>query len=151
MNTFLSQGPALAALANTPLNGFKMTDYEGGIASPLIAWWPRGIQNRGRISHRLTHLTDIMATCLDLAGVSYPSEFEGRKIIASPGKSFVSVIRDEDDAGKTRRALVWPHALQDDDWKLVLENPATPELYHIRLDRSEQKNLATEERRWGRP
>jgi arylsulfatase len=92
----------------------------------------------------LTHLTDIMATCLELAGVSYPSEFEGRKIIASPGKSFVSVIRDEDDARHTHRVLVWPHALQDEDCKLVLENPATPELYHIRLDRSEQKNLATE-------
>jgi len=36
--TFLCQGPAVAAMNNTPYRYFKLTDYEGGIASPLVAW-----------------------------------------------------------------------------------------------------------------
>jgi arylsulfatase len=140
IETFLCQGPALAALANTPLNGYKMKDYEGGISSPLIAWWPRGVKNGGRLSHHVSHLTDIMATCLELAGATYPSEFEGRKIIPGAGRSLVSVLRDAAD--DTPRVLPWPKSLREGEWKLVLEKPATPELYRLSQDKGEQKNLA---------
>ena len=38
MNTFLNHGPAVAALSNTPFRNYKTSDYEGGIASPLVAF-----------------------------------------------------------------------------------------------------------------
>ena len=144
MNTFLNHGPALAALSNTPFRNYKTTDYEGGIASPLIAWWPRGLKRKGRISHRPSHIADIMPTCLELAGVSYPSEFEGREVIPLAGESFVSVLRGTEVDQDARRVMVWPKAVRDGDWKLVMESADHPELYHISQDRNEKENLAAE-------
>ena len=31
--------------------------------------------------------------------------------------------------------------MRDGDWKLVMQDAARPELYHIRQDRNEKKNL----------
>jgi len=123
---------------------YKTTDYEGGIASPLIAWWPRGLKGKGRISHRLSHIADIAPTCLKLAGVSYPLQFQGRNVIPLAGKSIVSVLRGTDGDQDAQRVIAWPKAVREGDWKLVMENRASPELYNIRQDRNEKKNLAAE-------
>jgi arylsulfatase A-like enzyme len=144
MNTFLNHGAALAALSNTPFKNYKVSNYEGGIASPLIAWWPRGSKEKGRISHRLSHIADIMPTCLELANVSYPPQFLGRDLIPLAGKSFVSMLRDTQGDQDAHRVLAWPKAVREGDWKLVMENAARPELYHISQDRNEKKNLAVE-------
>lgn len=143
-DSFLNQGPAVAALNNTPFRGFKTSDKEGGIASPLIAWWPRGLRNGGRNSHRLSHISDIMPTCLELAGFSYPSQFNGREIIPLTGRSFAHVLRDEDSNADADRIIAWPQALREGDWKLLLENAGGPQLYHIGNDRNESKNLAAD-------
>jgi arylsulfatase A-like enzyme len=143
-NTFHNHGPAVAALSNTPFRNYKTTDYEGGIASPLIAWWPRGLTGKGRISHRLSHIADIMATCLELAGVTHPDEFEGRAVLPLDGKSFLSELCDPPSVRDISRVVVWPRAIRDGDWKLVLQNRAHPELFRIDQDRNEMKNLAAE-------
>jgi len=144
MDTFLNHGPALAALSNTPFRNYKTTDYEGGIASPLVAWWPRGLKGKGRISHRLSHIADIMPTCLELGGVSYPSQFQGRNVIPLAGKSFVPVLRGTEGDQDAHRVIAFPKAVRDDDWKLIMQNKARPELYHISQDRNGKKNLAAE-------
>jgi arylsulfatase A-like enzyme len=144
VDTFLNHGPALAALSNTPFKNYKATDYEGGIAAPLIAWWPRGQKGRGRISHRLSHIADIMPTCLELAGVSYPAQFQERNLIPLAGKSFVSVLRGAEAGQDAHRVLAFPKAMRDGDWKLVLQNKGTPELYRMSEDRNEKKNLAAQ-------
>ena len=144
MNTFLNHGPAVAALSNTPFRNYKTTDYEGGIASPLVAWWSQGLEGNGRISHRLSHIADIMPTCLEMAGVSYPSQFQGRDIIPLAGKSFVSVLRGTEGEQEVHRVLAFPKAVRDGGWKLVMQNAAGPELYDISQDRNEKKNLAAE-------
>jgi len=141
-DTFLNHGPALAALSNTPFRNYKTSDHEGGIASPLIAWWPRGLKGKGRISHRLSHIADIMPTCLELADASYPSRFGGREIIPLAGRSLVPVLRGTEGDEDAPRIIAWPKALRVGDWKLVME--AGPELYHIGRDRNEEKNLAAE-------
>jgi arylsulfatase len=144
MNTFLYHGPALAAMNNTPFKGYKLSNYEGGIVSPLIAWWPRGLKGKGRISNRLSHISDIMPTCLELAGVSYPSQFQGRKIIPMKGKSFVSVIEDTEGDQNDHEVLVFSRAVREKDWKLVMEDHDGLELYHISTDRNERENLAAQ-------
>jgi arylsulfatase A-like enzyme len=40
--------------------------------------------------------------------------------------------------------MVWPKAVRDGDWKLVMENKVGPQLYSISQDRNEKKNLAAE-------
>lgn len=142
VDTFLNHGPALAALSNTPFRNYKVSDYEGGIASPLIAWWPRGLKGKGRISRRLSHIADIMPTCLELADVPYLAEFQGRIVIPLAGKSFVSVLRGAEAGRDAGRVLVWPKAVREGDWKLVMENKEKPELFRISDDRNEKKNLA---------
>ncbi|MDE0860204.1 MAG: sulfatase-like hydrolase/transferase [Akkermansiaceae bacterium] len=144
VDTFLNHGPALAALSNTPFRNYKATDYEGGIAAPLIAWWPRGLKDKGRISHRLSHIADIMPTCLELAEVPYPSQFQERNLIPLAGKSFASVLQGAEDGQDTRRVLAFPKAIREGDWKLVLHSKGTPELYRMSEDRNEKKNLAAQ-------
>ena len=143
METFLNHGPAVASLSNTPFRNYKVTNYEGGIASPLIAWWPRGLKGKGRISHVLSHIADIMPTCLELADVPYPSQFQGRNLIPLAGKSFVPVLCDTESDQNAPRVMAWPKAVRDGDWKLVMESKK-PELYSISQDRNEKKNLAAE-------
>lgn len=142
-DTFLNQGTAVAALNNVPFRNYKVSNFEGGIASPLVAWWPRGLKEKGRITDRLTHIADIMPTCLELAGVTHPNQFEGRGVIPLDGKSFVSALRPQDEAAPTR-ILAWPKAVRDGDWKLVWQHPAKPELFNVGKDRNEMRNLAAD-------
>ncbi len=65
--------PAVAALNNTPFRNYKVSNNEGSITSPLIAWWPRGLKDKGQIADRPCQIADITPTCLKLAQVTYPS------------------------------------------------------------------------------
>jgi arylsulfatase len=142
METFLCQGPAVAALNNTPFRNYKVSNYEGGIASPLIAWWPRGLKARGRIARHPSHIADITPTCLELANVTYPSQFKGRTLIPLAGQSLLPALKNTDQ--QEPRVLVWPKAVRDGDWKLVLESKRSPELYQLSQDRNEMQNVAAE-------
>jgi len=84
------------------------------------------------------------ATVMQLlkAGVSYPSQFQGRNVIPPAGKSFVSVLRGTEGDQDANRVIAWPKAVRNGDWKLVLGK--RPELYKISQDRNEKKNLAAE-------
>jgi arylsulfatase len=42
-DNFVTAGPAWSNVANTPFRQHKNCNHEGGIASPLIAWWPGSI------------------------------------------------------------------------------------------------------------
>ena len=42
---------------------------------------------------RAGHITDIMATCLDVAGVAYPAQFNGRDVLPLAGKSLLPVFK----------------------------------------------------------
>ena len=57
-------------LSNTPFRKFKRWNHEGGIATPLIAYWPRVIAQGGAITHQMGHLIDVMATCKEYAVVN---------------------------------------------------------------------------------
>ena len=143
-DSFLNQGPAVAALNNVPFRNYKASDYEGGIASPLVAWWPAGLESKGRVSYRLTHIADIMPTCLELAGVRHPDEFDGRAVIPLDGTSFVSALRNPAEKAEESRVLAWRKAVRDGDWKLVWQHPAKPELFNVGKDRNELNNLAAD-------
>ena len=51
-----SQGQGWAAYSNTPFRKFKKFVHEGGIASPFIAHWPKGLKSKNKIiSHPYFH------------------------------------------------------------------------------------------------
>jgi len=65
--------------------------HEGSVATPLIVHWPDKLEAHGEFRHHHGHLVDIIATCVDVAGVSYPSEYKGHPITPMEGKSLLPV------------------------------------------------------------
>lgn len=136
-------GRAWAQLSNTPLHGYKREMLEGGIATPLVAHWPAVIRAPG-ITNAPGHVIDLMATCLEAAGVEYPRTHEGRALLPIEGRSLVPVFRTGKRA--PHEALFWEHeghrAVRQGNWKLVAVAAGAWELYDLGADRTEAKNLA---------
>jgi len=152
-DTYIGYGKNWANVSNTPLREYKHWVHEGGISTPLIAHWPKGFEAKNQLRSEPSHLIDIMATCLDVAGAKYPNEFAGHKIKPLQGKSLVPVFQGE---AFEREALYWEHegnrAVRFGDWKLVAKGgtadrsqPVEWELYNIAKDRNENVNLIEKE------
>ncbi len=92
------------------------------------------------------HVIDLMATCLDVAGVEYPKTFAEREIAPREGVSFAPVFRSEPLPPRT---LFWEHegnrAVREGAWKLVSRFPGPWELYDLTADRTELHDLAAEQ------
>ncbi|MEO5997127.1 MAG: arylsulfatase [Chitinophagaceae bacterium] len=133
-----------ANLSNTPFRMCKKYEYEGGTAAPFIAYYP-GVIKPNIIDKQPAHIIDIMSTCLDLAGINYPSTYKGNTITASEGISLLPLFKG--DNWNQHKALYFEHegnrAVRQGDWKLVSEYPAnTWQLYNIKTDRTELNDLS---------
>lgn len=146
-DTYIAYGQAWGNVSNTPFREYKHWVHEGGISTPLIAYWPDGIHRKGELEKQPGHLIDLMATCVDLDNASYPIQFDGHPIDPMEGTSLVPAF-----AGKAlkQRALFWEHegnrAAREGDWKLVAKGAAGKwELYDMIRDRTEMHDLASAE------
>ncbi len=148
-DSYVGYGEAWANVANTPFREYKHWVHEGGISTPLIAHWPAGIgaARRGRLEAQPGHLIDIMATCVDLAGATYPAEFNGEKIKPLEGVSLAPAFAGRPLARK--QPLFWEHesnrAVRDGRWKLVAMEDKPWELYDLVADRTEMHDLAAQQ------
>ena len=142
-DTFMSYGLPWANLSDAPFRLYKHWVHEGGIATPFVAHWPSQIQ-RGRIEHEPTHLVDIFATCLDVAGANYPAEYAGRSLIPCEGASFADALRGV--PWQREQPICWEHegnrAVRQGPLKLVRQYPGPWELYDMEQDRTEMHDLA---------
>lgn len=145
--TYAALGAEWANVANTPFRYWKAKSYEGGICTPMIAFWPKGIkQPKGGVTEQFGHVMDIMATCIELAQTQYPSSFKGHDIIPMEGKSLVPIFCKGSREG--HEYLGFEHFLErafisKDGWKIVRPgNKSAWELYNLNNDRSEQNNIA---------
>lgn len=147
-DTYIAYGRNWARVSNTPFREFKHWTHEGGISTPLIAHWPRGIspEMAGKLYHEPGHLIDIMSTCVELSGVTYPTLFAGMPIKPMEGKSLNPAFRGV-PLTPAPRPIFWEHegnrAVREGDWKLVAKANQPWELYRISTDRTEFKNLAS--------
>ncbi|HWE03619.1 MAG TPA: arylsulfatase [Tepidisphaeraceae bacterium] len=145
--TFLSLGPGWSTMSNAPFRRHKTWLHEGGISTPLIVHWPRGITAHGELRDTPGHLIDIVPTLLELAGGTKPRTWAGQAVPPAPGKSLTpSFIKD---GAVAHESFWWMHlknrALRAGDWKIVADGKETPwELYDLANDRAESKNLAAE-------
>ena len=143
--TYLSIGPGWSSLANTPFRRHKTWVHEGGISTPLIVHWPRGISARNELRTNPTHFIDVVPTVLEVAGGELPATYDGKPVPPRPGKSLVPVFAR--DGTVPHESLWWLHegnrAIRVGDWKLVAAKDDPWELYDLAVDRSEMNNLAT--------
>lgn len=147
-DTFMSYDLPWANASNTPFRRYKSWVHEGGISTPFIAHWPDGIAAPA-IVHTPIHITDIMPTCVEVAGARYPESVGDNAIQPMEGSSLAPSFRDE---GWQRRKPIWfehegNRAVRDGPWKLVNRHPGRWELYNIDDDRTEQHDLAGSEKR----
>jgi arylsulfatase len=144
-DSFIAYGQNWANVSNTPFRQYKHYVHEGGIATPLIVHWPKGIAARGQLRHQPGHVIDIMPTCLQVAGATYPDQHDGKAIKPVEGRSLVPAFTNQPIE---RQALFWEHegntAIRIGDWKLVRKFDQKPqwELYNLATDRAELHNLA---------
>jgi arylsulfatase len=141
--TYASYGIPWGNVSNTPFRLYKHYAHEGGISTPFLMHWPKGITASGMVT-AVGHEIDVMPTCLDAAGAPYPSKSKaGTPPPPLEGRSLVPLFR-----GGTleERSLFWEHegncAVREGDWKLVSRFPNGWELYDMMTDRTEMHDVA---------
>ncbi len=144
--TYLCLGPGWSTACNTPFRRHKTWVHEGGIATPLVAHWPRGIAARGELRHNPGHVIDLVPTILELAGGKRFSTIGDKPVPPPPGKSLVPAFAR--DGSVPHDDLWWLHegnrAIRIGNWKLVAAKGEPWELYDLSTDRAETENLAAE-------
>lgn len=143
LTRWTSLGWDWANVSNVPMRYFKNYSYEGGIKTPFIAYWPKGIKNTNSISHTPLHLIDLMPTFVELTGIDYPANYRNQNIVPSDGISFLPILKGKQI--KRDKPLFWQwkdgKAIREGDWKLVAHNNKW-ELYNLYEDPVEEKNLS---------
>ena len=152
-DSWVAYGEEWANVSNTPFRLYKHWVHEGGIATPMIVHWPKGISAKAKISNQPSHLIDIMATCIDIARIDYPKKFNGNTIQPYEGKSLLPAFNNKTIK---REFIFWEHegnrAIRVGNWKLVSQTKKNKvvraadedawELYDMDNDPSETNNLA---------
>ncbi|MBG88268.1 MAG: arylsulfatase [Verrucomicrobiales bacterium] len=127
------------------LRGLKGSVHEGGIRVPLLVRWPGKIK-AGSVSHHASAHYDAMATICDIVGIKPAKNTDGISYLrALLGKK-----------QKKHDYLFWDFAgyggqvaIRQGNWKAVKKNlrknpDAKLELYNLKSDHAESKDLATE-------
>ncbi|WP_460765285.1 arylsulfatase [Niabella terrae] len=145
--SYFSIGPDWANVANTPYRLWKSASSEGGVRSPTIVYWPRGIKNKGSKNDRVGHVMDFMATFIELTGARYPKVYKEHPIIPLQGQSFLSALKGKKDPGHVE--LFNEHEgsqyARRGVWKLVKVKGARDwRLYNMEQDPTELKDLSAE-------
>ena len=142
-DSFISYGHAGANVSNSPFREYKHYVHEGGVRTPMIAYWA-GRTEAGSWTDTPGHLIDLMPTFMEISGASYPASFQGMKTPELPGKSLVGVLEGGDLAD---RAIFFEHeghrAVTVGSLKAVSKKNQAWEFYDLVADPTETKNLAS--------
>jgi len=110
---------------NTPLRLWKRYTWLGGVRTPLIVRWPRGIEARGEVREQFLHAVDVMPTVLEACGVDAPATVDGVPQQPIDGASALHALRDA-GAPSPRRTqyfeLLGSRALYHDGWKATTDH-----------------------------
>lgn len=159
--SYVTYGPEWAQAASAPSRLVKGFTTEGGIRATAFVSGP-GVKG-GRISGAFLHVKDITPTLLDLARVTAPSEYKGRKATPIEGHSWASLLQGKaEEARPADEAVGWElffrRAIRRGDWKAVFLPKSTGpayalpsaiegdwELFNLKTDPGETRNLAAQE------
>ena len=120
------------------LRGIKRSLYEGGIRVPMLARWP-GKTPAGATSAFPWAFWDFFPTACELAGVPKPAGLDGTSILPT------LLGREQ----KPPAHLYWEfheggfrQAVRMGEWKAVRPQGRPSELYNLKEDRAEARNVA---------
>ncbi|GAB3997366.1 arylsulfatase [Spirosoma daeguense] len=146
--TYGSIGQRWANVANTPYTYWKAESSEGGIHTPLVAFWPSGIKaKKGSYSNQVGHVMDFMSTLVDVTGATYPKTYKGHTITPTTGISLVPSFQGKTSAGHTElfNEHFGARYARSGDWKLVsASRDTTWQLYNLATDKSETQDVAVQ-------
>ena len=141
--TFMSYDLPWANVSNAPFRLFKHWVHEGGISTPLIAHWPKGITASG-VLHTPCHVVDILPTILAATGAAYPNDLDGHALQPLDGESLLPLWQGRD--WQRAQPIYWEHegnaAVRLGSWKLVRRQGCDWELYDMIADRTELQDLS---------
>ena len=112
------------------------------------------MKNKGGLNHQPAQFSDIMSTCVELAGATYPKEYQGRAILPTAGQSILPIVKGKK---MPERYIYAEHEgnrmVRKGDWKLVSANFKGDEweLYNIKEDRTDLDLLFGCLLEWGLP
>ena len=140
-----------AGAVNAPYRYWKTTQFHGGTAAPTIVHWPAGMaeEKEGTIMSQPCTFLDVMPTCLELAGATYPSFYNGNSIkpMCDEARSFVPLLQDK-ESWEDERTLYWEHergkAVRKGNWRLTALANGGWQLFDLAHDLSETNNVAAE-------
>ncbi len=128
-----------AGRAYAPLRGEKTSIYEGGHRVPFVVRWPGQIK-AGSVLNETICLNDIIATC---------AEITGKKLPDNAGEDSFSILPAllGNAKGPLRETTIHQShagdlALRHGSWKLIFLKNGKQQLYNLKSDLSETKNLA---------
>lgn len=140
---FTDNGGSKAMEANnTPLRGFKGSNYEGGLRTPFVVSWPAQIPGGRRINTPIISL-DVLPTVLESLHIPSPAK------VPFDGKSLLPLLRGETSAHHDN--LFWSTggekgqwAIRSGDWKLIGTRDQL-ELFSLVDDPAEANNRAQQQ------
>ncbi|MAI35639.1 MAG: arylsulfatase [Rhodopirellula sp.] len=130
---------------NTPFRYYKQNQFEGGISTPAIFHWPKGLKTSpGSITDEPAHLIDVLPTLVEITQSELPDDWPNRTLRPISGITLTPAFRGE--------ALIRPQpihllfsrdrGLRDGDWKIVSFKSEPWELYNMAEDRTELNDIA---------
>ena len=137
-----------ARIFNAGMRGQKGSEYEGGHRVPFIAHWPAAGWNRRHSNATLCHAIDVVPTLLEVARAPAPAgvKLDGRSILPllDPAGDTATWPRERilvTDSQRVRDPIKWKQtAVMSGPWRLINDR----ELYDIRLDPGQERNLIQE-------
>jgi arylsulfatase len=146
-------GAAWAQVGSTPFRLYKAWTTEGGIHAPLIVAGA-GVKNAGAIKPAVMHVTDLVPTFLELAGVKHPSESD-KKLAPLRGKSLTPLLTGKTESVRTEEdwigeELFGNRMIRQGDWKIsYIQKTAGGsgewELFNLKNDPGETTDLSKQE------
>ena len=146
-----------AMASNTPFRLYKGSTFGGGVRTPMIVHWPRGLA-RGwdddGFRRQYAFVSDIAPTILDAIGIAAPTTRHGAPAQEIDGESFLPMLTETDHPGvRTTQYTEWTghRGMYRDGFKaLTLHRPGTDfddsewQLYDVRRDPTEIDDVAAQ-------
>lgn len=143
-----------AMASNTPFRLYKINTHRGGHSVPFITSWPAAGLEPGALRRQFAHVTDLLPTLCDVAGIDRPDEWNGTAALPLVGGSIRATLHEADapgHEGDLMQECDGHRGYRRGTWEAVARHPIrTPfpddrwELFDMAADPTQVHDLAGE-------